>query len=71
MLFLAIKFLPDEKHFMKREHFFLLNALLLITCLSVLTGCRKEKPEEETTVTDIDGNVYNSRTLTTVLQVMQ
>lgn len=34
-------------------------ALFIITCMLVITGCKKEPGGEITTVTDYDGNVYN------------
>ena len=44
---------------MKRR--FNLNHLvfILIACVVVVAGCKKEPGEENTTVTDYDGNVYN------------
>jgi uncharacterized protein (TIGR02145 family) len=34
-------------------------AFILMTCLLIVTGCKKEPNEEVTTVTDFDGNIYN------------
>lgn len=34
-------------------------ALVLLTLMVLTAGCKKDPPEEPTTVTDIDGNVYN------------
>ncbi len=36
-----------------------LLAFILMTCLLFVTGCKKEPGEENTTVTDYDGNVYS------------
>lgn len=40
---------------MKMKHL----VLVLMTLLVVAAGCKKDPPEEQATVTDIDGNVYN------------
>lgn len=34
-------------------------ALIMLTLAVIAAGCKKDPPEEQTTVTDIDGNVYN------------
>lgn len=43
----------------------ILNALLLFTIITFLTGCKKDEPEIQTTVTDIEGNSYNLVTIGT------
>jgi uncharacterized protein (TIGR02145 family) len=44
---------------MKGRLYFSNAAFILIACVLIMTGCKKEPGGENTTVTDIDGNVYN------------
>jgi len=44
---------------MKNSLFSSLTALVLVAVLFTFNSCKKDDPKEKTTVTDIDGNVYN------------
>jgi uncharacterized protein (TIGR02145 family) len=44
---------------MRKKLFILLNAMALLACFTFIGGCRKDNTPGGSTVTDIDGNVYN------------